>query len=624
MKIVQVNDNDLNGRIYNGHDLQLSLNECGVEAWQIVAEKFGKEPTTVPLLSKGELGVRRQLTEFERNIGMINLLEPFANKMTELDIFKQADVVHYHIIHNQVISLLDLPHLTELKPSVWTIHDPWIISGHCIYPLECEKWKTGCDGCANLSRPFCMEIDKAKDIWKIKKQVFSKMNLDLIVSTDWMRDYLIESPLTRHLTRIHKIPFGLKLEKYDQISKKEARKKLEINESDIVISFRAEDHIVKGLKYIVEALEYLSVEKEVTILTVGTAKLPKSITDKYHTIELGWQREEGVITCLTASDIFLMPSLAESFGLMAIEAMAANCAVVTFKDTVLEQVTFAPQIGVAVSLKDSFALKDAIKNLILNDKERYWRIEEGRRIVEKCYSYSDYIHRHIEVYEEIIERNKSSRKEFTINNVGFNKEVKEGLEKIYQLKRQIRAYSYNKAKKICIFCAGKYGKQLYIDLRARMIKVDLMADSDEKKWGYFFIENGSKSLMDVGVTNYVTQEKEYPAMSTIVECISPEQLECDKDDVLVIVANKKPMEIMNNLKKRGFPYVIEKSQIDQLLDNVPGIEIFGLGKLDGGKFEELKMIDYSNKGVQCLINSFNRILNGVCQFYENSNECLKK
>ena len=74
----------------------------------------------------------------------------------------------------------------------------------------------------------------------------------------------------------------------------------------------------------------------------------------YRIIELGWQDNEEVMRRFFVScDIFIMPSLAESFGLMAIEAMAAECVVVCFEGTVIEENTGAPDIGVSVSYKSS-------------------------------------------------------------------------------------------------------------------------------------------------------------------------------------------------------------------------------------------------------------------------------
>ena len=195
MKILQINNTDLPGKIFNGHDLQLSLNRMRIEAWQMVLDKLGEEKTTLEICSKEELIIRNRLTNLEKQLGMTNLLTSFAGKIINSEVFRKADIVHYHLIHNSILSLLDYRRIFPLKRSVWTIHDPWIVGGHCIYPLECEKWKTGCHDCINLDRPFFVNLDKTDCNWQIKKEAVSSIDCDIIVSTDWMENILGESPI---------------------------------------------------------------------------------------------------------------------------------------------------------------------------------------------------------------------------------------------------------------------------------------------------------------------------------------------------------------------------------------------------------------------------------------------
>jgi glycosyltransferase involved in cell wall biosynthesis len=107
----------------------------------------------------------------------------------------------------------------------------------------------------------------------------------------------------------------------------------------------------------------------------------------------------------SAADIFfLMPSLAESFGLMAIEAMAYECPVIVFENTVLPEITFAPLCGLAVKYKSGRALKDAVEYLISDPEDRIARGRLGRELVFEHYRYSDYVNKHLELYEAIMKR----------------------------------------------------------------------------------------------------------------------------------------------------------------------------------------------------------------------------
>jgi len=96
-----------------------------------------------------------------------------------------------------------------------------------------------------------------------------------------------------------------------------------------------------------------------------------------------------------------MPSLAESFGMMAIEAMASECTVIVFKSTVLENLVFSPNCGIAVEYKSSIAIRNEIVRLLENPLELKIRGEKARKLAEQHYDYNNYVIKHIELYNEI-------------------------------------------------------------------------------------------------------------------------------------------------------------------------------------------------------------------------------
>jgi len=49
VEITHVNSVDLPGRRFNGHDLQLSFNTLGHEAYQFFVQKLGDDPNTISM-----------------------------------------------------------------------------------------------------------------------------------------------------------------------------------------------------------------------------------------------------------------------------------------------------------------------------------------------------------------------------------------------------------------------------------------------------------------------------------------------------------------------------------------------------------------------------------------------
>ena len=118
-----------------------------------------------------------------------------------------------------------------------------------------------------------------------------------------------------------------------------------------------------------------------------------------------WLNDEQLIReILIASDLFLMPSLAESFGLMAVEAMAAGCAVICFEGTVPAEITEAPYCGIAVKYKSASDIAEKIMELKVNCRLTKELGQKGHELVKRKYRFEDYVDRHIHLYEEILNR----------------------------------------------------------------------------------------------------------------------------------------------------------------------------------------------------------------------------
>lgn len=402
MKVVEINYSDLPGRVFNGYDLHLSLNQIGYQACQIVKDKRSNTNTVVQL--ERNLLLEKQIKDVEKRFSMSNILEVYGKQLQKEKEFIECDIAHYHILHNDMISLLDLPNLMKEKPSVWTIHDPWIVTGNCVHPHECGGWLQECKVCNNLNyKYFEMKQDKAHEMWQIKKEVFKDLEVDIIVASDFMKRYIEKSPITQNIKRIHKIPFGVHLDAFEKLDKKQLRKKYMIEDSEFVLGFRNEDAPIKGCKHIFDAINYLNNQYKFTIITVGSGELPEEIKAKNRCIELGWQDNDEIMReFYTVCDTFVMPSLAESFGLMAIEAMAAQTAVICFKDTVVAENTQSPQCGFAVEYASSIGIKKAIEYMLLSREECLLRGKMGREIVRKKYQYNTYVNKHIELYKDIL------------------------------------------------------------------------------------------------------------------------------------------------------------------------------------------------------------------------------
>lgn len=402
MKILEVNYTDLLGRIFNGYDLHLSLRELGQEAYQVVLNKYSVTESVIPL--KNDVILHEQLLHIEKKYSMSNLLMPYGRQLMEEPFFLEAEIVHYHILHSWMISLLDYPVLMNGKNSVWTIHDPWIVTGNCIHPMECGKWRNGCFDCANLDVAWYeMHDNNPNKMWKIKKEIFARINPQIVVSSQFMKKYIEESPLTSSWDRIEVIPFGVKEEMFESFSVLKIRERYNIEPKSFVIGYRADKSKLKGCEYIYSVLRGLPDFLDIHIVTVGEQNLPFDLKSKFRCDEWGWVDDNNIMRdFFRICDVFLMPSLAESFGMMAIEAMAEEAVVIYFQSTVLEELFQESEGGIGVEYLSDKALREVVLHLYENRYECTERGRRGKEFVKIKYTYERYVRKHIELYNKVV------------------------------------------------------------------------------------------------------------------------------------------------------------------------------------------------------------------------------
>lgn len=441
-KILEVNNIDLSGKRFNGYDLLHYINEntnhiCN----QIVTYKQSEDYHVKKFYENyNELLNEYKLLEGELNILSVhNVISLTTNILRNNDFFKEADIVHYHLVDNTKLSLCQLAELCSLKPSVITLHDPWWFTGRCVYPQECTKWENGCHNCEYIENVFSLPRDNCNALWNLKKKIYKDIDADIIVATPFMDNFIKESPLTKdNFKNVHLVPFGLDLDSFkSKITQEEAKEYFGIDKNDIVIFLRSQ-LAYKGTEYVLEAMKMLETDKKITLLTCSEVGLLDEVKNKFNVIDLGEIKDDKMHLAYTACDMFLMPSRGETFGLMAIEAMASSKPIIVFDNTALPYVTFAPECGVLVENKNSKKLMMAIKMLLDNEEERLRRGKLGRELCEKHYDITKYHDEILKVYQHAYERQKNKKILSAQSNKKINyndpmvKETIIKLRKIYQ------------------------------------------------------------------------------------------------------------------------------------------------------------------------------------------------
>ena len=345
---------------------------------------------------------------FERRTGLQYLWQPWKKQFLRHRFTQQAEVINLHNIHSGFFSHTILPELGRMRPLVWTLHDLWSITGHCGFPYlhNCERWKTGCGQCPSLSDHPAIAVDTTAMLWKIKAQIYRRTAITLVTPSEWMADIVRLSPLFAGF-EIHCIPHGLDTKIFKPMTKHAAREALGIPLDAKIVLFSAFDlfQTRKGGVYLFKALQRLFDEgrKNLLLLTMGSDRVDWGDKYKFPVHHAGLlQDEKAMALCYSAADVYAGPSLAESFGLVYMEAMACATPVLAFDCTAVPEVVRHLETGYLARNQDGDDLTHGLRLLLDDDGVREKLSRQSRELVEREYTLTLQAQRYVALYQETI------------------------------------------------------------------------------------------------------------------------------------------------------------------------------------------------------------------------------
>jgi glycosyltransferase involved in cell wall biosynthesis len=319
------------------------------------------------------------------------------------DFDPQPDVVNLHWISRWIDHPSFFASLPLDLPVVWSLHDMNPFTGGCHHAGDCERFTDHCRDCPQLKNPG--PRDDAFRFFEIKKECYAGKNLHVISSSDWMSAQARRSALLRHARSFDTIPLGLDIQAFNPIDKSCARQALAIDSERFVVGFACTDLSSdnKGGALLVEALHALADKAKITLVVFGVGKLPDS-DGRYQLIELGSINSPHLQSLFySACDVFAAPSLIESFGLTALEAMACGTPVVAFSTGGLVDVVANGETGLLETKVGSVAgLRDRLDWMLQHPSERQNMGVAARQRVEKQFASDLMAKRYVELYTRLL------------------------------------------------------------------------------------------------------------------------------------------------------------------------------------------------------------------------------
>lgn len=394
--------------------LHQGLKAVGASSQMLVRAKFSRDKTVIAeksLLTK--LGppssgvLLRRYPKRDRTLFSTQWFpDALASRVAQLN----PDIVNLHWVCNGYLKIETLAKFN--KPIVWTLQDMWAFTGGCHYSQGCDRYQNSCGQCPQLKSNN--ERDLSHQTWQRKLKAWKNLNLTIVTPSSWMAQCVKASSLFRH-RRVEVIPFCLDTRKYKPINSQVARSLLNLPQDKQLILFGALAATAdsrKGFHLLLPALQKLkehqsnlcSQDQDNIELVVFGAERSASAEDLgFNTHYLGsFSDDIALALAYSAADVMVVPSLQESFGQTASEALACGTPVVAFDATGLKDIVEHQLNGY---LAQPYEVEDLAKGIawVLADRERHQQLcLQARAKAEREFALEIQARRYLTFYNEIL------------------------------------------------------------------------------------------------------------------------------------------------------------------------------------------------------------------------------
>ena len=309
------------------------------------------------------------------------------------------DVIHLHNLHTFCINLPLLFRYIKKNsiPVVWTLHDCWSFTGHCPHFViaGCDKWKTECHHCPQLSVYPRSRVDNVRMAHRLKKKWFSGVeNMTLVTPSRWLAELAEQSFMGQYPTRV--IHNGIDLSVFKP-GEGDFRQKHGLENKKILLGVASDWGLRKGLDVFSELAARLG--DDYKIVLVGTndgidSRLPDNILSIHRT-----ENQQELAEIYTAADLFVNPTREENYPTVNMESIACGTPVLTFRTGGSPEIP-DETCGSVVDVNDIDAMEREIRRIC--EERPYTR--EACLARAKQFDMNDRFKEYLKLYKEVCKR----------------------------------------------------------------------------------------------------------------------------------------------------------------------------------------------------------------------------
>jgi glycogen synthase len=328
--------------------------------------------------------------------------DAFARSLAMAKDNLDANVVHCHTWYTDMGGLL--------AGKLWDV--PYVLTIHSLEPLR--PWKV-----EQLGNAYHLSA------W-MERTAIEQADAVIAVSRETREDVLRLFKIEPE--RVHVIHNGIDLEQYRRTDATDALERYGVDPSRPYVLFVGRITRQKGIIHLVNAIPDIDPSLQI-VLCAGapdTPEIGREMAERVEAVSAGrqnviWIQEmlarPDVIQFYSHATVFCCPSVYEPFGIINLEAMACETAVVASAVGGIKEVVVPGETGLLVDLQlkpgtfdpvdpERFArdLADAINTVARDEGLRETFGRNGRRRVEEHFSWTAIAHQTLDLYRALVER----------------------------------------------------------------------------------------------------------------------------------------------------------------------------------------------------------------------------
>ena len=317
-------------------------------------------------------------------------------------------IINLHNLH-EGMSFRLLNRLPNAVPLLWTLHDMWPLTGYCCYSYDCNKYEDGCVGECPQANLWGQMTTTPSQEWQLRQSLFLRnaARLSFISPSKWLAE-CAQARLPAGVS-VEVISNGIDLDVFKPLGDKYAVRQilgLPMQGKIILCGAQNISDPRKGTCYLINAVKRLNEKRPepVTVIVFGHKPINTSLTSSW--VHTGTIRDEALLNLYyNASDVFVLPSLADNLPNTLIEATAAGTPCVTFGVGGCSEVVRNNETGFVARTGDEEHLSECIEHLLDMDGDRVREMTIAcRKVALREYSVQLQAQRYVSLIDRVRNR----------------------------------------------------------------------------------------------------------------------------------------------------------------------------------------------------------------------------